>query len=112
MSTSTRNRRGTIYPYAGTQDGSFATPTYGPARGTCWCRFSPAEGDEITAGMQAEHRDGGVFEFSDLVTVEVDDLIVENDRQWKVAAVTLRRGLRAKIVRAFATSDTPTLAVS
>lgn len=107
MTVSTRNRRATIYPYAGTNDGGYATATYGPTRGTFFCRVSPITGEERTVAGQAEHVEGCVFEFSDAVTIDHDDLIVENSTQWKVESVTLRRGSRAKIVRAFRTDDMP-----
>lgn len=112
MSASTRDRRATIYPHAGTNDAGYPTATYGPTRGTFFARASPAAGSEIAPGGQAEHTEFATFEFADGVTIDADDLIVENGTQWKVESVTLRRALRCKVVRAFRTDDTPTLPVT
>jgi len=112
MSISRRNRRATIYPYLGTGDGGYTTATYGPARGSFWCRFSPDLGNEITAGAKSEHNERGLFEFADSVVIDENDLIVENGVQWKCGPPVLRQLFRAKVVRVFRTSDTPTLAVS
>jgi hypothetical protein len=112
MSISSRNRRAIVYPYAPTSDGGFVTPAYGPARGTYFARVSPVTGEEHTVGAEAEHIERMVFEFSDAVTIALDDLVVENSVQWKVESVTLRRASRTKVVHAFRTDDAPTLAVS
>lgn len=107
MSTSTRNRRATVYPYAPTNDGGYMTSAYGAARGTYFVRVSPVVGSESTVGEQAEHTERMIFEFADSVAVAVNDLIIENTVQWKVESVTLRRGARAKIVHAFRVDDEP-----
>jgi hypothetical protein len=107
MSISSRNRRAIVYPYAATDDHGYMTSAYGPARGTYFVRVSPVPGVESTVGAQAEHTERMIFEFGDAVTIAKDDLIVENAVQWKVESVTLRRGSRAVVVRAFRVDDEP-----
>jgi len=108
VSVASRTSLATIYPYAVSNDGGYKTSGYGAARGTFFCRFSPRVGSETTTQGQAEHRESAVFEFYDLVTVEPNDLIVHDDKQWKVAAPpTTRTTRRAIIVQAIRTDDTP-----
>lgn len=108
MTLDTRNRRGTIYPYGSANDGGYPSDSYGAARGTYWCRFDPVPGAEQTIGAQADHVERAVFEFGDEVTIDTNDLVVENSVQWLVESVVLRRRQRCKIVRVFRTSDQPT----
>lgn len=108
MSVSTRNRRVTVYPFSTTVTDGYASGAYGTARGTYFARISPLTGTETTVAGQADHRERCVFEFSDLVTVDQDDLLVDPDSvQWKVESVTPRRVLRQKLVRAYRSDDSP-----
>lgn len=112
MSVSTRTRRATIYPYVAGDDGGYTTSSYGPARGTFFCRVSPVPGAEGTTADQASHVERCVFEFADEVTMHVNDLIVETGVQWKVESFTLRRALRAKVARCYRTDDEPAAPLS
>jgi hypothetical protein len=108
VSVSTRRHRVTVYPLSTTVDAGRVTTAYGAARGTYFARISPIVGRETTNASQADHREECVFEFADYVTVERDDMLTDPDGvQWKVAAVTLRRVLRQKLVRAFRSDDQP-----
>lgn len=109
MSVSTRNRRATIYPYSPTTTAGRTTSSYGPSRGTFYCRFSqPRHGSEVTTAGQAAHRETGLFEFADATTVAVDDLIVLGNKQWKVSAPPVIRR-RALIVDVYRNDDEPDL---
>lgn len=105
MSVSSRRQRATIYPYVATTQSGYPSSRYGPKRGTYWCRFISFVGNEATVAAQAEHRELGLFEFSDAVTVEEDDLISESGSQWKVESVVHRRNEREKIARVYRTND-------
>lgn len=110
MSVSTRTERITVYPYGSANDGGFATPSYGAARGTYFARFSPIPGDEQLVSAQSEHTQRAVFEFADSVTVDENDLLVDaGGLQWKVESVTVRKLNRALVVRAFRTDEAATL---
>lgn len=110
VSVSSRRDRVTILPYEGANDGGFATPSYGAARGTFWCRISPIPGDEQTISAQSEHTERAVFEFADEVTVNANDILVTADgKQWKVESPTPRKVNRQIIVRAFRTDEAAVL---
>jgi hypothetical protein len=110
VSVSSRRERVAIYPFVGTNDGGFATPTYGASRGTFFCRVSPVAGEELVIGAQSEHSQRSVFEFADGVTVDENDLLVDADGlQWKVESRTLRKEARAIVCRAFRTDEAAAL---
>lgn len=112
MSISSRDRRVAVHPYVATDDGGYMTSGYGAARGTFFARVSPLVGHELTQAEQADHRERCLFEFSAAVTIDKDDLLVDPDGvQWKVESVSPRRnnGQRAKIVRAFRSTDEPSV---
>ena len=113
MSISSRDRRVAILPYAPSDDGGYMTSGYGPTRGTFFCRISPVVGTELTTAEQADHRERCIFEFSDHVTIDNDDLLVDPDGvQWKVESAVTRRVARAKVVRAVRTDDEPAVVTS
>lgn len=106
MSVSTRRDRGLVYVYSAGTQGGYVTEHY-TLQGTYFCRFSPQTEGERTVGDQAQHSQSAVFEFASGVSIDMNDIIVQGNVQWRVAGVVSRGSLhsRVKIVRAFRVDD-------
>jgi hypothetical protein len=106
---SKRDRRATIYPYIGSNDGGFVTSTYDTARGTYWARLSPVPGSETMLDAQAGISARAFIEFADGVPVAEHDLIVIDGVQWKAGPITHRRAQRALILQVERSNEMPVL---
>jgi hypothetical protein len=109
MSHATRDQRATIYPYLGRVDGGYVTSAYGYARGTFWCRVSPAPGAEAMLDAQSGILARATIEFADEVPVQEHDLIVIDGVQWKAGPITARKLQRALMLQVERSTETEEL---